>query len=80
MDSLDNNDSKLIRICKLCGDARCDNFYNIPSHVGKNRSTGIGKGSKMTFGGDNRVPAPNNYHTQSTFDQKGKGVKFSLGR
>ena len=59
---------------------RCDSFYNLPAYMGKTRASGIGKGSKMTFGAHNKVPAPNKYQMQSTFDQKNKGIKFSLGR
>ena len=48
--------------------------------MGKNRSAGIGKGNKISYPDNNKVPAPGNYYIKSHFDQNKKGIKFSLGR
>ncbi len=48
--------------------------------MGKTRSAGIGKGDKISFGDTEKVPSPGNYNIKSYFDQKQKGIKFSLGR
>ena len=70
----------LLNHCINISDDRCDKFYDLPIPLGKNRSAGIGKGHKVTFGDSQKCPAPGNYNLKSMFDDKKKGIKFSLGR
>lgn len=80
MPSPNNHASNPTNFCIFHHISSCDTFYNLPSQIGNNRSAGIGKGTKLTFGKKKNVPAPGNYNIKSNFDQKNHGVKFSLGR